>query len=987
MEFDPVWTLIGGPNESGKSTLAEAIYHGLFLRSRRGGQDRERMVSRHGGDPEVMLRFAVGDRVFELQKRFGGATRGTTSLQEEGGEAWQNEEAEEMLHRLLGIETGESKHKPTEAWAHLWAWQGESGLDPAGFASARRTELMQRLQAQPDAAALMQSARDAQVGEAVRAEVETIFGKLKKARKGSALGQAMEAEQEAILSRETAEHRWQQLEEATEQATRAEAALAECHAQLPQLEARYAEARQRLERWQTLRLQLSREKAEWEKHRAVQEDWVAKDRRIRELERVVHELREKLAPAESQLREQEEQVKGATVAREEAERAFSQIRTRAREARQAATRAEQERRLIELEQRLAEGRERAKTAADRKASLESVRAELKQLPPLDEAGLEELVQWRNEMLLRRTALDSMATELEWLEGKLPVEVDGRPLKQVEPELITGQVELRIGEKTRLRLTPGGGHSLADARRAFEEAELGLEEGLKALGLGTVEEAQALRARRRQWEEQEGRLTAVLQAEGSREAEVAELEKQYAAACQAFETLVGEAWQSCDDPEARQAVHQAAIAARQTVEQEETEADATVKQKREAVEMAERKGETLRQRHREDQERLHRESTALDLLRKEFGESATREAGLKERAVMCETAAEKMRGTEQEMAELGSEALPAEVKRMEGELEDWRRRRTEADQTLAVANSHLALDGGSDPREVLARARVREEEAREERERLETEANAWVLLKTLFEEEQGRLSERFTAPLADRVRRYLGCIFGSEASAQVDLDENGFRLGFARPEQGRFEFGELSGGTREQVAIAFRLAMAEVLAGEVGGCLPVVLDDAFAHSDATRVASLQRMLRLAGERGLQVVVLTCAPRDYQALGGRMVMLGETPAEPEPEPAPELEAMEVAAPVAKPELPQPQEAATASAPPAESESAEAFWEILDEQGGEAHRETLALLLDWDPARFDALLTQLAESGQVEVSEQGEVKRTGGPPRVQGNLFGES
>jgi uncharacterized protein YhaN len=66
-------------------------------------------------------------------------------------------------------------------------------------------------------------------------------------------------------------------------------------------------------------------------------------------------------------------------------------------------------------------------------------------------------------------------------------------------------------------------------------------------------------------------------------------------------------------------------------------------------------------------------------------------------------------------------------------------------------------------------------------------------------------------------------------------------------------------------------MAEILAGGFDGCLPVIFDDAFAYSDPERVQSLQRMLDLAAAHGLQVIVLTCAPSDYAALGAKPVLL--------------------------------------------------------------------------------------------------------------------
>ena len=56
IEFDPRTTLIGGPNESGKSTLVEAAHRVLFLKAKGVGKTHKCMKSNlHDGDPEVEL--------------------------------------------------------------------------------------------------------------------------------------------------------------------------------------------------------------------------------------------------------------------------------------------------------------------------------------------------------------------------------------------------------------------------------------------------------------------------------------------------------------------------------------------------------------------------------------------------------------------------------------------------------------------------------------------------------------------------------------------------------------------------------------------------------------------------------------------------------------------------------------------------------------------------------------------------------------------
>ncbi len=73
MDFDPERTLIGGPNESGKSTLIEAVHRALFLKAQVTGEPQRSMVSRtYPGHPEVELEFEVQGVRYHLLKRFSG---------------------------------------------------------------------------------------------------------------------------------------------------------------------------------------------------------------------------------------------------------------------------------------------------------------------------------------------------------------------------------------------------------------------------------------------------------------------------------------------------------------------------------------------------------------------------------------------------------------------------------------------------------------------------------------------------------------------------------------------------------------------------------------------------------------------------------------------------------------------------------------------------------------------------------------------------
>ncbi len=178
VEFDPARTLVGGPNESGKSTLIEAVHRGLFLKATVTGEAHHRMRStRFAGHPEVEVRFEARGAQYEVAKRFSGQN-GTTRLTQVGGSTWLGEDAQQRIAELLGVPTIEggrgADERVFEQWSHLWVWQGNSLNDPCGYVGAQQEDLLQRLQDSGGAVA-MQSESDGRVAASFLAQPEPDF--------------------------------------------------------------------------------------------------------------------------------------------------------------------------------------------------------------------------------------------------------------------------------------------------------------------------------------------------------------------------------------------------------------------------------------------------------------------------------------------------------------------------------------------------------------------------------------------------------------------------------------------------------------------------------------------------------------------------------------------------------------------------------------------------------------------------------------------
>ena len=168
VDFDPSLTLIGGPNEAGKSTLVEAAHRALFLKAKGTGEAYKVMTSRiSDGHPEVEVEFFAGGQIYRIFKRFSG-NNGIARLSVNNVPKFQGEEAEAELASILGIEavTGGrgAGDRAALQWAHLWVWQGQSADNPAAHATVQQEAILSRLQCS-SGAVVLQSDVDARIAQ------------------------------------------------------------------------------------------------------------------------------------------------------------------------------------------------------------------------------------------------------------------------------------------------------------------------------------------------------------------------------------------------------------------------------------------------------------------------------------------------------------------------------------------------------------------------------------------------------------------------------------------------------------------------------------------------------------------------------------------------------------------------------------------------------------------------------------------------------
>ena len=879
--FDRRLSLIGGPNEAGKSTLAEAIHRGLFLKSKVTGDALTPMRSNLGdGHPEVEVEFQIHNEIYRVYKRFSG-TGGVTRLSQVNGKTLTGDEAETRLSELLGVEAvGGGRgigERVSQQWAHLWVWQGQSGADPSTYATAQRDALLARLQS--GSAIVMQSELDARVAAVFINKVAAEFSAKREPKVRSPLFDARKKRDEAQDAVHKAEENCRTLEDAVRKFTDAGRRLKEAEDKAVELRQDLISVEQQLERVKELRQNLDQSKSKLSDIENRKEKLLNVGRDIEQAERALQTIQQKLTSAKST----EETLRKAE---QDRERAYSQAQEDYEAAQDAetiaigkselATAVQEHLRVSEQQQHCEKAQQQAN---EFRRQLVDVETRLAVVPAITEAQLRELQKSSRKLDAAEATLKAIATGIELVVADQSVRVGSAELRAGQPITITESTEISVGDGTRLVIRPGGGTGVTAAETAFRDAERDLEKQLVSLGVQTLADAETSFRQHQEFSRERDGLKKEL---GTLKAD--QLPEQAAELQSKLQRLAA-------DIDRRKALLKLDITLPQTTEeitefrrqcqQERDLANESVqdlKRRRDTAEKARQDARDKRLAYGSElKEREGEEKSAdgkLQGLRQLAGDADTRAAEI-------ETLTQSAKDISATLAELKTELDALEPDQLQNRHDRFTRA-LQAAQTSgldarddrAAASAHLQNQGVFDPQEQLATARARLAESTERCQNEERQAWASLLLADLFQAEQRKHSASMTQPLVTKIADYVRPIFGRAIDVQLSNDApafSGLALHRRENQQGIIEFDKLSAGAREQLAAAVRLAIAELTAEGSDGCLPIVFDDAFAYSDPDRVESLQAMLDLAASRGLQIIVLTCSPRDYFRLGATEVTL--------------------------------------------------------------------------------------------------------------------
>lgn len=955
VDFDGNLVLVHGPNESGKSTLAEAIHRVLFLRATTGGKIQKSMISDQGGQPNVEVTFEVHGKKHILRKQFSGSN-GTASLTSEDRETLSGDAAEEALTVLLkvnGLISGGGAARSLEKrWAHLWVWQGKSSETPLGALDESHSKLRDKLQGQTGQSVISSPVDNAVIDELTQWETENLKQKkgfktnsdLDKAQKTLAAAQERATNAQGILD---------QLGDAAADFEQADADIERHNKNHSDAETQLKDIETQLKEVESLREQLK------EKTRLSQEaekeftSLQQVDLEIRGLESQIKEAEEKAAPARQALERLQKDATSrkadyeqARQAREQSSQALSQARSISEAWQAHLDILRQAKRSTELQKQL-EKIEKLKNEA------KDVSKQLAPLEAFTDAAVKKLAKAEQDFEQARVKLEAYALQIEVLEADQDISLDGQSLEAGQKKILSQVAELQMGIGTRLRLTPGGAEDLESAREASNKAAENLKNALNALGVTSVEAAREQSRKRDNFSREFARLEKQLEDAEAEETEAAlkDAEKLLTQLQARRDVSVPQDAKIdfSDDLQASETAGEKAQAAlnsaKETFHNAESQEKATLK----ASEQASDQLKTAEKEYKKQNDQINDLKSQLKYALEKSGNSDSRSKSINTAKASLDQAREAEQTVWSGLDELGADQLDPVAQRLRAAIETDRQKLDEAKQRKIVAQTQLISSGSRDPESELKQAEAEADRCQKRFDQLKHQADVRSYLLGKLRAARQSTTAALTQPLEDAVNPYLKLLFGG-SRARLFWAADGsrlerFQLDRTDKQNGVFEFDKLSHGTREQVALALRLAMAQLLAADHDGCLPLVLDDAFTHADKDRIEKLKTILFQASQNGLQILLLSCHPENYSGLSANEAILTKSTGR-------------------RPSEESPSQTSTVPDPPFSSEpDAASFLEALQSLGGKAGNTALRKQLGWDEPRYEAVKTELFNNNQIQ------------------------
>jgi DNA repair exonuclease SbcCD ATPase subunit len=858
--------VVYGPNGVGKSSLFMALGRGLFD-DHGSASEGIRQLRPWGRDlaPQVTIEFEHGGAAYRVTKRFLDGKRAEL-LRQEGGRFVPKAEgkaADNEVRSLLGAAGFGKKSPDAASWGLaqvLWAPQGE--LQLASLCQPMQQALQAALGSE------LASGHAHGIEERIAEQYEVAFTSTGKPRAGTRI---VELEQQLTAAQQTvARHRDQlsAFDDASQRILDFRGQSAQAEKALKELECDLAKARTECDSYDRLRQAVETSRIEAEAAKAKYEQ---RDQRIQQLAAARKELAEgqqRLARLMDELPLLAKEVQNQEQAAGAASREVEAIRKRRKDVDEARRRADRARDLAEAQReqaRLQQTIQQAEPAQAERARLLAERQKLVVPTARQLTQIQKAARARDDARLRLDAARlsvQVTAERELAVQLLADEAPPRRLSAGETAVFPGNpnVALEIAGVGTIRAL-GPSQSAKDLTAELEQAAERLEELTRGYGTHNIDELEQRFAVAQDLDQQLAQLRVRLEALLGEQTLEAIQQQRAVVAGRVEEILAAEpAWREA--PPSPAALADEAERIKDAFQRAIDDAENRSRTARDALTQAaqhlirhEGEVKALQNQIAAQEAQIH--SLTADGLTDAERERARDNAAIEWRAAQraCEQA-------QQALAALGGDPH-ATAKTLERMLQQQRESVKETSRKLHEEVGRLESIIAQAPYSQLAAAEEQVAALNEEAARERLRLNALRLLYETYCRRKQQLVEALVAPVCKRAEQTLARIAGGRFE-RLQMNES-FAVEGIVPRHAPESVGldQLSGGEREQVHFAVRLALADV--AFEGQRQLVVFDDVFTFTDTARLARIVGILEEAAAR-FQIVLLTCHPERYRGLPG-------------------------------------------------------------------------------------------------------------------------
>lgn len=267
-------------------------------------------------------------------------------------------------------------------------------------------------------------------------------------------------------------------------------------------------------------------------------------------------------------------------------------------------------------------------------------------------------------------------------------------------------------------------------------------------------------------------------------------------------------------------------------------------------------------------RLLTDTFNYDSRRLQHARADSSDESLKEQVEQLRAALEELESLSRAALEAVAAENPEQIRALaetaEGSLKTTRSRLENTRTELTEVKTSLRIHGEEGLHEKLEEARRELDEVRSANRSLFARAAAADLLFVTMQAERDVARRAYVAPLKNAIERLGRLVYGD--GCQVEINED-LQIANQTNRGKTVPFDSLSVGTKEQLALIFRLACCSIMA-EDGGT-PLVLDDALGNTDAERLKTMGAVLARCA-REAQIIIFTCMPSRYSDVGEAKVV---------------------------------------------------------------------------------------------------------------------